>query len=77
MTEIEQPLRPLTTLQQAMIALAMVAMGAGMTINFVVVAPLARKAPAAIWQATVLLTAPWLSRSLGETPNRLVFAALA
>lgn len=44
MTELEKPLRPLTGLQQAMIALAMTAMGAGMTINFVVVAPLARKA---------------------------------
>jgi MFS family permease len=44
MTELEKPLRPLTRLQQAMIALAMTAMGAGMTINFVVVAPLARKA---------------------------------
>jgi MFS family permease len=44
MTEFEKPLRPLTRMQQAMIALAMTAMGAGMTINFVVVAPLARKA---------------------------------
>ena len=44
MTELEKPLRPLTRLQQSMIALAMTAMGAGMTINFVVVAPLARKA---------------------------------
>lgn len=44
MTELETPLRPLTGMQQAMIALAMTAMGAGMTINFVVVAPLARKA---------------------------------
>ena len=44
MTELEKPLRPLTGMQQAMIALAMTAMGAGMTINFVVVAPLARKA---------------------------------
>ena len=38
------PLRPLTPFQQGMIAFASVAMGAGMTINFVVVAPLARKA---------------------------------
>lgn len=36
------PLRPLSRLQQSMIALASVAMGAGMTINFVVVAPYAR-----------------------------------
>ncbi|KCZ92422.1 MFS transporter [Hyphomonas johnsonii] len=44
MTDTERPLRPLTRLQQGMIALAMVAMGAGFTINFVVVAPLARQA---------------------------------
>ncbi|MEL6828995.1 MAG: MFS transporter [Pseudomonadota bacterium] len=43
-TAPEVPLRPLTSVQQAMIALAMVAMGAGMMINFVVVAPLAREA---------------------------------
>ena len=49
MTELEKPLRPLTGLQQAMIALAMTAMGAGMTINFVVVAPLARKAGCSPW----------------------------
>ncbi|MEM8616844.1 MAG: MFS transporter [Pseudomonadota bacterium] len=36
------PLRPLSSFQQAMIALASVAMGAGMTINFVVVSPYAR-----------------------------------
>ena len=35
----DKPLRPLTPFQQAIIALASVAMGAGMTINFVVVAP--------------------------------------
>lgn len=42
--EIETPLRPLTGFQQAAVALGSVAMGAGMTINFVVVAPLARAA---------------------------------
>ena len=40
----DTPLRPLSAFQQGMIAFASVAMGAGMTINFVVVAPLARKA---------------------------------
>ncbi len=40
----DTPLLPLSSLQQAMIALASVAMGAGMTINFVVVAPVARAA---------------------------------
>lgn len=40
--DIETPIRPLSTFQQAMIALASVAMGAGMTINFVVVSPYAR-----------------------------------
>ena len=39
-TEIEQPLRPLSGWQKGIIAFANVAMGAGMTINFVVVAPL-------------------------------------
>jgi len=38
----ETALRPLSGLQQAMIGLASVAMGAGMTINFVVVAPYTR-----------------------------------
>lgn len=40
----DTPLRPLTTLQKTAIAFGSVAMGAGMTINFVVVAPLAREA---------------------------------
>ena len=40
----EQPLRPLTPKQQAAIALALVSMGTGMSVNFVVVAPLAREA---------------------------------
>ena len=38
------PLLPLTRFQKMMIALGTVSMGAGMTINFVVVAPLAREA---------------------------------
>lgn len=41
---LETPLRPLTAAQKAAIAFGSVAMGAGMTINFVVVAPLARDA---------------------------------
>ena len=52
----EQPLRPLTRLQQGMIATAMVAMGAGMTINFVVVAPLAREAGLQEIQVAMILT---------------------
>ncbi|MEO1661662.1 MAG: MFS transporter [Pseudomonadota bacterium] len=52
----ETPLRPLTPFQQGMIALASVAMGAGMTINFVVVAPLARKAGLTELQVAGILT---------------------
>ena len=43
-TDPDTPLRPLTPLQQATVALGSVAMGAGMTVSFVVVAPLARDA---------------------------------
>lgn len=50
------PLRPLTPFQQGMIAFASVAMGAGMTINFVVVAPLARKAGLTEMQVAGILT---------------------
>ena len=50
------PLRPLTPFQQGMIAFASVAMGAGMTINFVVVAPLARKAGLTETQVAGILT---------------------
>jgi len=55
-TSPETPLRPLSKLQQGMIAFAMVAMGAGMTINFVVVAPLARKAGLAEVEVAGILT---------------------
>lgn len=55
-TDPETPLRPLTSFQQGMIAVASVAMGAGMTINFVVVAPLARKAGLAEVQVAGILT---------------------
>lgn len=44
MTDQDKPLLPLSPFQQTMIGIAMVSMGAGLTINFVVVAPLARKA---------------------------------
>ena len=50
------PLRPLTPFQQGMIAFASVAMGAGMTINFAVVAPLARKAGLTEMQVAGILT---------------------
>ena len=43
MTE-DVPLRPLTGLQQMIIALALVSMGAGFAVNFMVVSPLAREA---------------------------------
>ncbi|MEO1552957.1 MAG: MFS transporter [Pseudomonadota bacterium] len=55
-TPADTPLRPLTSFQQGMIALASVAMGAGMTINFVVVAPLARKAGLTEIQVAGILT---------------------
>lgn len=54
--EPDVPLRPLSAFQQAMVALASVAMGAGMTINFVVVAPLARKAGLTELQVAGILT---------------------
>ncbi len=44
MQPTDTPLHPLTALQKGMLMLATVAMGAGMSINFVVVAPLTRKA---------------------------------
>lgn len=52
----EQPLRPLTGVQKAMVALGTVAMGAGMTINYVVVAPLARQAGLTEIQVASILT---------------------
>ncbi|MEO0551297.1 MAG: MFS transporter [Pseudomonadota bacterium] len=54
--DVDTPLRPLTGLQMAMIALGSVAMGTGMTINFVVVAPLARTAGLAPIQVAGILT---------------------
>lgn len=40
----ERPIRPLTVFQQGVMAFALVSMGAGMSVNFVVVAPLALEA---------------------------------
>ena len=40
----ERPLRPLTPFQQGIMALALVSMGAGMSVNFVVASPLALEA---------------------------------
>lgn len=53
----DQPLRPLTQTQTAIIALGVVAMGVGMTINFVVVTPLAREAGLSERQVAGILTA--------------------
>lgn len=53
----DQPLRPLTGLQTAIIALGVSAMGVGMTINFVVVTPLARDAGLSERQVAGILTA--------------------
>lgn len=50
------PLRPLSAGQKAAIAFGSVAMGAGMTINFVVVAPLAREAGLTEIQVAGILT---------------------
>jgi len=55
-TNPETPLRPLTSFQQGMIGVASVAMGAGMSINFVVVAPLARNAGLTEVQVAGILT---------------------
>ena len=55
-THQDKPLLPLTGMQKAMIGIAMVAMGAGMSINFVVVAPLARKAGLTEIQVAGILT---------------------
>ena len=46
MESTDTPLLPLSNFQRSMLMLATIAMGAGMSINFVVVAPLTRKAGA-------------------------------
>ena len=53
----EQPQRPLRPIQRAAVALGVVAMGVGMTINFVVVAPLTRDAGLTEVQVAFILTA--------------------
>lgn len=55
-TAAETPLRPLSPIQKLAIALGSVAMGAGMTINFVVVAPLAREAGLQEIEVAAILT---------------------
>lgn len=54
--QTEKPLFPLTKFQQAVVALASIAMGSGMSINFVVVAPLAREAGLVEMQVAGVLT---------------------
>ncbi len=56
MEDTDTPLRPLTLLQKSAIAFGSIAMGAGMTINFVVVAPLAREAGLTEIQVAGILT---------------------
>lgn len=55
--QAETPLRPLTRMQTAIIALGVCAMGVGMTINFVVVTPLAREAGLSEQEVAGILTA--------------------
>lgn len=88
MHSAETPLRPLTALQQLIIALAMVSMGAGMSINFVVVAPLARKAGLQEIEVAGILTLsaaiyalmiPWWGRLADRIGRKrvMVFSLLA
>jgi len=56
MAETETPLHPLSRLQRNMLMLATIAMGAGMSINFVVVAPLTRKAGLGEIEVAAILT---------------------
>ena len=52
----ETPLHPLSTFQRAMLMLATVAVGAGMSINFVVVTPLARTAGLGEMEVAIIMT---------------------
>ena len=52
----QTPVRPLTSLQTASIVLGVVAMGVGMTVNFVVVAPLTREAGLSESQVAAILS---------------------
>lgn len=56
MADTETPLHPLTAFQRGMLMLATIAMGAGMSINFVVVAPLTRKAGLGEVEVAAILT---------------------
>lgn len=56
MNDTEKPLHPLTAFQRNMLMLATIAMGAGMSINFVVVAPLARSAGLSTIEVAAILT---------------------
>ncbi len=56
MGETERPLHPLTPFQKSMLLMATIAMGAGMSINFVVVAPLTRTAGLAEIEVAGVLT---------------------
>lgn len=52
----ETPLHPLSNFQRAMLMLATVAVGAGMSINFVVVTPLTRKAGLGEMEVAMIMT---------------------
>jgi MFS family permease len=56
MEPADTPLHPLTALQRNLLMLATIAMGAGMSINFVVVAPLTRKAGLGEVEVAAILT---------------------
>lgn len=56
MAETDRPLHPLSGLQKGVLMLATIAMGAGMSINFVVVAPLTRKAGLGEVEVAAVLT---------------------
>lgn len=56
MQTADTPLHPLSAFQKGMLMLATIAMGAGMSINFVVVAPLTRKAGLDELQVAAILT---------------------
>ena len=56
MDHTETPLHPLSAFQRNMLMLATIAMGAGMSINFVVVAPLTRKAGLGEVEVAAILT---------------------
>ncbi|MFN7165006.1 MAG: MFS transporter [Hyphomonas sp.] len=56
MDDTETPLHPLSAFQRNMLMLATIAMGAGMSINFVVVAPLTRKAGLGEIEVAAILT---------------------